>query len=89
MLRYVPVTSSHNVDEPLEVDRVADVLRLEGASLDEVEHENAWLCVHHAGTQARQMRRTARCQLVRAHDPVNEDVVPHPHDVAVSANPQP
>ena len=85
MLRNVPVTSPHHVDEPLEVGRVADVLRREGASLDEVEHENAWLCVHHAGAQTRQMGRTARCQLVRAHHPVNEDVVPHPHDVAASA----
>ena len=78
------MTSSHGFDEPLEVGRVADVLRREGASLDEIEHENAWLCVHHAGAQTRQMRRPARSQLIRAHDPMHEDVIPHPHDVAVS-----
>ena len=79
------MTPPHHVDEALEVCRVAYVLRREGASLDEIEYENPWLCVHHAGAQTRQMRRPARSQLVRAHDPVNEDIVPDPHDVAASA----
>ena len=79
------MTSPHHVDEALEVCRVAHVLRREGASLDEIEHENARLGVHHAGAQARQMRRPARGQLVRAHHPMNEDIVADPHDVAASA----
>src|SRR6476646_2251822 len=85
VLWNVPVTSPHHVDEALEVGRVAHILRRECASLDEVEHENSGLCVHHAGAQAGQMRRLARRQLVGAHDPVNENIAPDPHDIAASS----
>ena len=34
--------------------------------------------MHHAGAQTRQMRRPARSQLIRMHDPMSEDVVPDP-----------
>ncbi len=79
------MTAPNHVDQALEVCRVAHVLRREGASLDEIEHENAGLGVHHGGAQTRQMRRPARRQLVRAHDPVHEDIVADPHDVAAAA----
>lgn len=32
--------------------------------------------MHHAGAQTRQMRRPARSQLIRMHDPMSEDIVP-------------
>ena len=68
VLGNVPVTSPHDIDETLEVCRVAYVLRREGASLDEIEDENPWLCVHHAWAQTRQMRRSTRSQLNRFPD---------------------
>ena len=85
ILRNVPVTASHHVDEALEVGRVAHVFRREGAALDEIEDENPRLCVQHARAQTRQMRRAASRQLVRAYDSVHEDIVADPHDVAASA----
>ena len=84
-LRNVAVAPPHHIDQALEICRVAYVLRREGASLDEIEHENARLGVHHARAQARQMRRPARCQLVRPHHPVNRDIAADPHDVAAAA----
>ena len=39
--------------------------------------------MHHAGAQTRQMRRPARSQLIRMHDPMSEDIVPDPHDKGV------
>ncbi len=48
-LRNVPVAPPHHVDQPLEIRRIAYVLGREGASLDEIEHENARLGVHHFG----------------------------------------
>ena len=84
-LRNVAVTPPHHVDQALEICRIAYVLRREGASLDEIEHENARLGVHHARAQARQMRRPARGQLVRPHHAVNRDIAADPHDVAAAA----
>ena len=79
------MTPPHHVDQALEICRIAHVLGREGAPLDEIEHENAWLGVHHAGARACQMGRAARSQLVGAHDAMHEDIVPDPHDVAASA----
>ena len=55
ILRNVPVAPPHHVDQAIEIRRIADVLRREGASLDEIEHENARLRMHHAGA------KPARC----------------------------
>ena len=85
MLRNVTVTSPHHVDQALEVRRLAYVVRREGASLDEIEHENPRLRVHHGRAQTRQMRRPARSHFVRAHHPVNENIGSDPHHVAAAA----
>src|SRR5262245_19584827 len=85
ILGYVSVTSPHHIDEALEVCRIAHVLWSEGAPFDEIEHENAWLCVHHTRAQARQMRCLARGKLVRAHDAMDRNVAPQAHDVAAAA----
>jgi hypothetical protein len=60
-------------------------LRGEGVPLDEIEHEDPWLRVHDARTQACQMGRLARSQLVSAHNPMHRDIAAHPHDIAATA----
>ena len=79
------MTPPHHVDQPLEIGRVTHVFRREGASLDEVEYDNARLRVHHAGAEPSQMRRAARSQLVRAHHAVHEDIAADPNDVTAAA----
>jgi hypothetical protein len=76
------MTPPHHVDEALEICRVAHVLRSEGAPLDEIEHENAGLCVHHARAKARQMRCLARSQFIGPHDAMDGNVAADPHHVA-------
>jgi hypothetical protein len=70
-LRNVPVAPPHHVDQALEVRRIAHVLGRERASLDEIEHENARLGVHHFRAQPAKCG-AARGELVRAHHPCTE-----------------
>ena len=79
------MTPPHHVDQPFEIGRVTHVFRREGASLDEVEDDNAGFGMHHARAETGQMRGAARSQLVRAHHAVYEDVVADANDVTAAA----
>ena len=78
------MTPPHHVNQALEIRRIAHILGREGAPLDEIEYENAWLSVHDARAQARQMGRLARSQLVGAYDAVDGNVASDAHNVAPS-----
>ena len=78
----VAVDAAEERDDPLQVVSLAHVLGLEGAALDQVEHEHARLGVEHGRRDAGGMGGPARGELVPAQDVVDGDVVADPHEAA-------